>query len=101
MRGDNSFGFDLCWYEEVSIHAPRMRGDRALPPTAFCTFSFNPRPSHEGRRHRAGKGKAEFHRFNPRPSHEGRLLTRTKGDWGYPVSIHAPRMRGDTAGTGR
>ena len=56
----------------VSIHAPRMRGDRT---------AHSPINAHRG--------------FNPCPSHEGRQAFATSTVRPTPVSIHAPRMRGD------
>ena len=48
MRGD-VFSVDNGLVEDVSIHAPRMRGDVGMLVAASVVYSFNPRPSHEGR----------------------------------------------------
>ena len=73
---------------------PLVRGATRCPWSSRRRPCFNSRPSCEGRPIRAVPLRRVL-RFNSRPSCEGRL------DHGYitaalPVSIHAPRARGDT-----
>ena len=72
MRGDGVLHRDRREGHRVSIHAPRMRGDLLPLPSRWAVRCFNPRPSHEGR-------------------HDGSIFHCNR----YVVSIHAPRMRGD------
>ena len=78
----------------ISIHAPRVRGD--LTPSNFSqeTKDFNPRPSCEGRPS-SGLPSLRTANFNPRPSCEGRLYSFALVVMRL-ISIHAPRVRGDT-----
>ena len=94
MRGDLNPG-DSRVLGVVSIHAPRMRGDRSRPILrARSHGSFNPRPSHEGRlEHVAAAPVAVLVSIHaPRMRGDAVLDTALDDDG---VSIHAPRMRGD------
>jgi len=116
MEGDNR-GMNESYSERVSIHAPRMEGD--LQGQAFLAraFSFNPRPPDGGRLYTESFQRSGKNRFNPRPPDGGRHQHYKRGkalvsfnprppDGGRPdfrlglldgiVSIHAPRMEGDT-----
>ena len=105
--------------QQVSIHAPRMRGDSTTSTARFWTTGFNPRPSHEGRligvtphghallvsihaprmrgdrriRDLKRRGRVSIHAPRMRGDLRHRAHQRIHG-----VSIHAPRMRGDTSG---
>ena len=85
----------LCWQgfaHQVSIHAPRVRGDSLVVPRRLCS-SFNSRPSCEGRRPLDGVRRGVLG-FNSRPSCEGRHSQPVE-KLESQVSIHAPRVRGD------
>ena len=56
----------------LSIHFPLTREDSIRPGSCFRIRSFNPLPSHEGRRGRRKSRKFTRKSFNPLPSHEGR-----------------------------
>ena len=77
---------------EVSIHAPRARGDRNPgQPLADATFQFTPLVRGATRDCVSNPRQLGF---NSRPSCEGRPVVTTRFSW-VAVSIHAPRARGD------
>ena len=101
----------------LSIHFPLTREDLPLEDMSMEKGSFNPLPSHEGRREaeECGQGtkksfnplpshegrqdvcerKEEMKPFNPLPSHEGRLCPRSVSRCTPDLSIHFPLTRED------
>ena len=61
-------------YDEISIHAPHTRSDRAATTQPRGIHDFNPRPSYEERRPGPRNSLTGFAYFNPRPSYEERRL---------------------------
>ncbi len=79
---------------DISIHAPRMRDDWWTAAIRARWRNFNPRPSYEGRRERAGPARRvagiSIHAPRMRDDEVRRLVLD-----GRAISIHAPRMRDD------
>ena len=78
---------------KVSIHAPRVGGDRIILRLASMRRGFNPRPPCGGRR-RFGACHPPLRRFNPRPPCWGRRWRLLQHGPPVRVSIHAPRGGG-------
>ena len=92
-RGDVPILQDTQIYR-ISIHAPRGRGDYDITAYIMCGKYFNPRPSREGRlNHRCTRNIVNGISIH---------APRGRGDFERPkitdhldISIHAPRGRGD------
>ncbi len=80
----------------VSIHAPRVGGDRSLMGDNTHRTSFNPRPPRGGRPDFDQVYAYFTYRFNPRPPRGGRPPHIGRIEAHRIVSIHAPRVGGDT-----
>ena len=71
-RGKTAEGEEVPLSQALSIHFPLTREDRCTGRGFRDQCSFNPLPSHEGRRNRSAPGGPRELSFNPLPSHEGR-----------------------------
>ena len=62
--------------QRLSIHFPLTREDNLAKEYDLQQQTFNPLPSHEGRRWIISQQKRRKAPFNPLPSHEGRHCTK-------------------------
>ena len=78
----------------ISIHAPRGRGDEHRGNNGPHHDNFNPRPSREGRP-RSAKQMPKTRQFQSTPLAGGATFAMHFGGLTEKISIHAPRGRGD------
>ena len=84
----------ICTARTISIHAPRVGGDRSDRRHQGGATNFNPRPPCGGRR--PSHILFQLHiDFNPRPPCGGRLSPPGPAQSQSNISIHAPRVGGD------
>ncbi len=82
----------------ISIHAPRVGGDRVMYGRGLGRAIFQSTPPVWGATRRTAFSQA-FANFNPRPPCGGRLVELVQGRSIRTISIHAPRVGGDPART--
>ncbi len=88
-----------CGFREtqnISIHAPRVGGDPGCMTASRAIFYFNPRPPCGGRPCRGISWAGTALYFNPRPPCGGRPSLVHQVDDAGSISIHAPRVGGDS-----
>ena len=90
--GDREFAHDQI----ISIHAPRVGGDAMPTISSTPNLDFNPRPPCGGRRCRRCRRPSARSHFNPRPPCGGRRPMDAQGGAVPGISIHAPRVGGDS-----
>ncbi len=79
----------------ISIHAPRVGGDLSSPVPVRALRDFNPRPPCGGR-HGKRVAKTDGKLFQSTPPVWGATAARRYGTFDRGISIHAPRVGGDT-----
>ena len=91
-------GFDRARVA-VSIHAPRGGRDPRSPRYSSGCSCFNPRAPW-GARPSSRWTSCSTRCFNPRAPWGARRVWARRNSWRIDVSIHAPRVGGDTCGNG-
>ena len=88
------------FFSAISIHAPRMGGDRVFLDGVPQGGDFNPRPPHGGR-HGHLAHTISGSDFNPRPPHGGRLSSSSLGDSPAHFNPRPPHGGRRSLGTGQ